>query len=279
MSASSSPTPTDPNNAVASSLLPDGSAWIPPSSGGSSFWSSAGGPALVVILVAIGLLSIMIALLLLVRHRHIRFLDDDDFDFGPLNVNLLRKKQKLGPKPQIFELPYAYEKYDHSKENVAQWTGIVPISATFFAEKPDRPAVHDSEKTPMSSPTSSNASPTCQTPSPIQPPALAYPSADPAAPGPFSWRTLRRSPSRDTSLEPESALVPDTMQVAVAIAMPCPSTPASRRSSLASASTGGSAVRAPVPELCLGFAQVPGVAEERWRELHAAAAQTEKEEV
>ncbi|EKM57605.1 uncharacterized protein PHACADRAFT_251315 [Phanerochaete carnosa HHB-10118-sp] len=252
------------------------------SSNDGSFWSGAGGPALVVILVAIGLLTTLLVALLVVRHRRLQFDDDDfDFDYGPLTVNRLRKR-KFGPKPKIFELPIAYEKEDYEKGDIERWTGIVPLSAVFVAEKPTRSWSRDSEKTPISSPTSSNASPTCGSSPPVQPSPLVYSTPEPVTPASsFSLRHLRRSPS-DThgspSPEPEPALVPDMMHIAVAIAMPRPPSPPAGRSTPESATRSRSATPTAVPELCLGIAQVQGVDEDRWSELHVQAAQTEKEE-
>lgn len=266
------------------STLPAGGAFLPSSGGESTFWTGVGGPALIVVFVAIGVLCVLVALVLMVRHRHMQLLaayegEGEEIDYGPLTVRRLRKRPKLGPKPRIFELPVAYEKEGLSQESVASWNGIVPLAATvLFVDRPEKPWPRDSEKSALSSPTNSNASPSCQSPLP-SPLPLVYPTPDPIAPGSFAWRHLRRSPSREsTSSEPAHTAVPETMQVAVAIAMPCPSLRSSCRSRPASVASSGSANRVPVPELCLGFAQVPGVDEERWRELHAAAVQTEKEE-
>jgi len=287
MSVSSSAAFTTPTNDNTTAQL-GGNPFFSPSNDGS-FWDGVGGPALVVILVAVGLLSSLLGVLLLLRHRRLQFddNDDDEFEYGPLTVNRLRKR-RLGPKPKIFELPIAYEKEDYEKMDVEKWTGIVPISAVFVAEKTDRPWSRDPEKASTGSPTSSNASPTCGSTPPVQPSTLAYSTPEPATleSGSFSWRYLRRSstvsethapPSPEPA--PEPALVPDTIHVAVAIAMPHPPSPSAGRSTPETATRSSrSATPTVVPELCLGIAQVQGVDEVRWSELHATAAQEDKEE-
>ena len=125
MSTSSSALPTDISSNNGSSL--DGPAFLPPSDGGT-IWDGAGGPALVVVFIAVGLLAVLLGILLIVRGRRLTFGDDDDDEdeeetYGPIFMNRLRKRPKLGPKPKIFDLPIAYG--PDGKGDVAKWTGIV----------------------------------------------------------------------------------------------------------------------------------------------------------
>ena len=305
MSASSFALPTNPADDPTNSS--DGSAFLNPP-GQSTIWSGAGGPALVVVFIAVGLFAALLAIMLMVRYRRIRIDDDDDDDeehgYGPLTVNRLRKRPKLGPKPKIFELPIAYGQGGSKKEDVVKWTGIVvschlshsvdwyvmsgfhqPISAAFLADESDKPSwLKELERASSYSSTSSNASQLCTTPPQGSPPPYVYPSPDPAAPGTFSWRYLRPSPiiqdpHAPLVSEPELTPVPDRMQIAVTIAMPRPPAPSIRRPPPGLGMRSEPAVNpVPVPELCLGFAQVQGTSGGEWRELHAAAAQAEKEE-
>ena len=148
----------------------------------------------------------------------------------------------------------------------------------------DKPSwMKELERASSYSSTSSNASQSCTISPQGPPPAYIYPTPDPAAPGAFSWRYLHPSPTIQdphTPLSPElePTPVPDRMQIAVAIAMPRPPASSIRRPPPGLGMRSEPVVNpVPVPELCLGLAQVQGASGDEWRVLHAAAVQAEKE--
>lgn len=100
-----------------------GATAVPTPGSYPSWWSGVGGPALIVVFTAVGVLALCVVVFLIMRTLRLRQLRDDEEEYGPVTVSRLRKR-KLGPKPQIFELPLACQRGD-GKENVAKWADMM----------------------------------------------------------------------------------------------------------------------------------------------------------
>lgn len=112
------PTGTSPNATLDTSPSPTPSNY-------SSWWSGAGGPALIIVFTALGLLTLCVMLLVLLRGlRHRPYEDEEEDDYGSVVVSRLRKRRPV-ERPKIYELPIAYYKGGEGKENVADWESIM----------------------------------------------------------------------------------------------------------------------------------------------------------
>jgi hypothetical protein len=83
-----------------------------------SWWSGVGGPSLIVVFIAVGVLAVLIGILILLRGLRVAPAS------RPATMSRL-KKRKIGEKPNIFDLPIAYEQGRLGRENVANWDDII----------------------------------------------------------------------------------------------------------------------------------------------------------
>ena len=88
-----------------------------------SWWSGVGGPALIVVFVAVGLLAAIIAVLMILHATRVLPVN------GPVTVTRLRKK-KLGEKPKLYDLPLAYGEGGFKGGSTTGWDGIM-VSTIF----------------------------------------------------------------------------------------------------------------------------------------------------